>query len=400
MNSTLRLLTALLATTALSACGIFSNKDDEELEPKELVSFEETLKIKRLWTAKLGGAAEFRRVALRPVGDGNRIYAASVDGVVSAFDPELGKLIWRTKLGTDLSAGPGIGRELVVVTSKDGFAIALDAATGDERWRAFIEGESLARPAISGELVVVQTIDNRLLAYSVFDGRPRWKVEQSTPALTVRGSASPIVVGNNLISGFDNGRLVAVDMDSGNVVWESLLSPPTGRSDLDRLSDIDGQIAAVGQDVYAVGYNGRLASIAAESGQVLWSREISSFVGAAADWSSVYTTRDDGEVIAMARNDGTETWRNNDLLRREATVPIPFYTTVAVGDLEGYVHFFSNVTGTPVARVKVGSAAISNAPVVIANRLYVQTDGGTIAVFEVDDTRPKRSAPDIASDPS
>ena len=400
MNRTFRLLSVLFATTALAACGIFGDKDDKELEPKELVSFQETLKVKRLWSAKLGGAAEFQRVALRPVGDGNRIYAASADGVVSAFDPEQGKLLWRKKLDIDLSAGPGIGRELVVVTSKDGFAVALDAATGDERWRAYIEGESLARPAISGEFVVVQTIDNRLLAYSVFDGRPRWKFEQSTPALTVRGSASPIVVGNNLITGFDNGRLVAVDINTGDVVWESLLSPPTGRSDLDRLSDIDGQLAVVGQDLYAVGYHGRLGAIAAESGQVLWSREVSSFAGAAADWSSVYTTRDDGEIIAMARNDGTETWRNDDLLRREATVPVPFYTTVAVGDLEGYVHFFSNVTGVPVARIKIGSAAISNAPVVFANRLYVQTDGGTLAVYEAVDTRPKRSAPDVASDQS
>jgi outer membrane protein assembly factor BamB len=400
VNTTLRLLCVLFATTALGACGIFSSKDDKELEPKELVSFQETLKIKRLWSAKLGGAAEFQRVALRPVGDGNRIYAASADGIVSAFDPEQGKLLWRKKLDADLSAGPGVGMELVVVTTKDGFAVALDAASGDERWRVYIEGESLARPAISGEFVVVQTIDNRLLAYSVFDGRPRWKFEQSTPALTVRGSASPVVVGSNLITGFDNGRLVAVDINTGDVAWESLLSPPTGRSDLDRLSDIDGQLAVVGQDLYAVGYNGRLGAIAAESGQILWSREVSSFTGAAADWSSVYTTRDDGEIIAMARNNGTETWRNDDLLRREVTVPVPFYTSVAVGDLEGYVHFLSNLTGEPVARVKIGNAAISNAPVMVANRLYVQTDGGTLAAFEAVDMRPKRSAPDIASDPS
>lgn len=400
MNSLPRLLSLLLATLLLGACGIFSDKDEEDLEPKELVNFQQTLKVKRLWTAKLGGDAEFQRVALRPAGDANRIYAASVDGVVSAFEPASGKLLWRTELDTGLSAGPGVGEEIIVVATRKGLAVALDAATGAERWRADIEGESLARPLVSGEFVIVQTIDNRLLAHSVFDGRRRWALEQTTPALTVRGSASPVAAGSTVISGFDNGRLVAADIDTGDIAWEVLLSPPKGRSDLDRLSDIDGQLAVVGQDVYAVGYQGRLTSMAAESGQVLWGREVSSYVGVAADWTSVYTTRDDSEIIAMARNDGTEIWRNDDLLRREATLPVPFYTTVAVGDLEGYLHFFSNLTGEPVARVKVGGGAISNAPVVFANRLYVQTDGGTIAAYEAVEARPSRSATDTASDQS
>lgn len=399
MSRTLRSISLLLASLLLTACGIFGDKDDEA-EPKELVDFRQTLKIKRVWSAKVGGEAEFLRVALQPVGDGTRVYAASFDGVVTAFDPESGKTIWRNKLKSELSAGPGVGEGLVVVAGKDGFAVALDAATGAERWRTDVDGESLARPLIRGEFVVVQTIDNRLLAFSIFDGRQRWALEQTTPVLTMRGSASPVLIGTSIICGFDNGRLVAVDLDTGDVVWESLLSPPTGRSDLDRLSDIDGAIAVVGQDVYAVGYQGRLGAVASESGQVLWSREVSSYVGVAADWNSLYTTSDDGEIVALTRRDGTEVWRNNDLLRREPTVPVPFHTTVAVGDLEGYVHFFSNLTGAAVARVKLGSTAISGAPVVIADRLYVQTESGNIAAYTVVDDRPQRRAPDVATDES
>lgn len=400
MSKSARLLGLLLVLALSASCGIFGDKDDEEIKPKELVQFKQTLKIKRLWSAKLGGDAELLRVALRPAGDGSRIYAAGYAGAVSAFDPETGKLIWRTKLDQTLSAGPGVGEGLVVVVSTKGATIALDAASGAERWRSSPEGESLARPVVSGEFVVVQTIDNRMLAYSVFDGRQRWTLEQTTPVLTLRGSASPIVVGSTLISGFDNGRLVAADIDTGDILWESFLSPPTGRSDLDRLSDVDGLIAVVGQDVYAVGYHGRLAAVAAESGQVLWNREISSFTGTSADWNSVYTTRDDGEVIAMSRTDGSETWRNDDLLRREPTLAMPFYTAVVIGDFEGYLHFLSNLSGSPVARVKTGGSAISNPPVVVANRLYVQTDGGELLAYEAVDERPKRSAPDTASEQS
>jgi outer membrane protein assembly factor BamB len=399
MSQPWRLLVLLTALPLLASCGIFGDKD-EDLEPKELVDFKQTLKIKRLWSAKLGGDASFLRVALRPVGDGTRLYAAGYGGVVAAFDLKTGRQAWRTKLDTELSAGPGVGEDRVAVVARNGIAIVLDATTGAEVWRKDVEGESLARPIISGETVVVQTIDNRMEALSIFDGRTLWSLKQSTPALTMRGSADPVLVSTTVIGGFDNGRLVAAELGGGDVVWESMLSPPTGRSDLDRLSDIDGSIAVVGQDIFAVGYQGRLASLAAESGQVLWSREVSSYEGVSADWSSVYTVNDHGEILAFAKRDGVESWRNDDLLRREPTLPIPFYTTVAVGDLEGYLHFYSNLNGTPVARIKLGGGSISNAPTVVGNRLYVQNDAGVLAAFEAIDDRPKRPAPDIATDES
>lgn len=397
MSKALRISGLLVATVLLASCGMFGD-EEEELEPMELVKIKPSIEIKRIWTAKLGDSAEFLRVALRPAGDGNRIYAASRDGRVSAFEPETGKQMWRTKLDAELSAGPGVGEGYVVVATKDGVAIALDAATGEEQWRVNIAGESLARPLVKDDVVVLQTIDNRLQALSVFDGRERWSVVQSTPALTMRGSSSPVAVGSTVIAGFDNGRIVAVDIDAGTVIWETLLSPPKGRSDLDRLADIDGELAVVGQDLYATGYQGRLAALATESGQVLWNREVSSYEGVAADWNSVYTVRDDGEVVALTRRTGAESWRNGSLLRREPTLPVPFNTNVVVGDLDGYIHFFSTIDGEPVARERLGSKAISNDPLVIANRLYVQSDGGTLAAYVVVDDRPRRAEPDIADE--
>jgi outer membrane protein assembly factor BamB len=385
------------ATMLVAGCGLFSDKD-EALEPMELVDIDETVKVKKIWSAKLGGDAEFLRLALRPTGDGNRIYAASRDGRVSAFDPETGKLAWRADLDIELSAGPGAGEGYVAVVAKDGYAILINAANGEEVWRVNVEAESLARPLIKAEVVVIKTIDNRMQALSIFDGRQRWSIQQSTPVLTMRGSSSPVAIGNTVIAGFDSGRLVAAELDTGTIEWEALLSPPKGRSDLDRLSDIDGELAVVGQDLYATGYHGRMAAMAGESGQVLWSREVSSYEGVAADWSSLYTVRDDGEIVAMTRRNGAEAWRNASLLRREPTLPIPFGTTVVVGDLEGYIHFFNTVDGEPVARKKLGGAAISNDPFVMANRLYVQGDGGEIGAFVIVDERPERSQPDVSDE--
>lgn len=379
----------------IAACGLFG--DDDELQPAELLDFDTRITIKRIWSAKLGDDAEFLRIALRPAGDGSRIYAASVDGNVSAFDPETGKQIWRQKLKMPLSSGPGVGNGMVVVVSSDGIVIALDASSGDERWRRDVGGESLATPVISPDGVVIQTVDNHLRVLEQFDGRERWVILQSMPVLTMRGSATPVVVGSSVVAGFDNGRLVAVDLDTGTIEWEALLAPPSGRSDLERLSDVDGEMAVVGQDIYAAGYQGRIAAVAAESGQVLWAAEISSYQGVSADWTSLYTVQDGGEIIALSRRGGNETWRTAALLRRDPTLPVPFNTTVVAGDFEGYLHFFSNVDGTPVARLKFGGAAITVPPVVVADRLYVQSDSGTLAAFAVQQPRrPDNRAPDIA----
>lgn len=399
MKNLIRIVSLIVATMLVASCGIFGDKE-EELKPMELVNFDQTLKIRKIWSANVGGNAEFLRLGLQPAGDGSRIYAASHDGNVTAFNPENGKQIWRNKLETELTGGPGVGEGRVVVASQDGYAIALDAATGEEQWRVAVEGESLARPLIKDDTVIVQTIDNRVEALYLFDGRKRWTLVQSAPALTIRGSAIPVIVGQTVIAGFDTGRIVAADLDTGTIVWESLLSPPKGRSDLDRLSDIDGSIAVVGQDIYAAGYQGRVASLASESGQVLWNRDISSFSGVSADWNSVYTVRDDGEIVAMKRTNGNEIWRNASLLRREPTLPAPFNTTVVVGDLEGYLHFFNNIDGEPVARLRLASKAITALPLVIANRLYVQGDGGNLAAYVVVDDRPKRTQPDVAEDGS
>ena len=397
----MRQLTKALVIAAscmtLSACGIFGDKD-KSLEPVKLTKFKTTLKVKKLWSADLGGGAEFLLVALQPVGDGNRIYAASYDGNVSAFDPASGKRIWRTKLDVPISAGPGAGDGLVVVTTKGGYVIVLDAATGEERWRVNIGGESLSRPLIADDAIVIQTVDNRLRSLQSFDGKERWVHIESMPALTMRGSSSPVIAGANVIAGFDNGRVIAVDLDSGDIAWQALLAPPSGRSDLDRLSDIDGAMVVIGQDIYAAGYQGRVGSIAAESGQILWSTEISSHVGVSVDWISLYTTQETGVIISMARRDGVESWRQESLLRREPTLPVPFHTTVVVGDLEGYIHFFNNLDGSPVARLKLGGDAISSEPVVVADRLYVQSDSGSIAAYGVDIPKRPTEVPDIAED--
>jgi outer membrane protein assembly factor BamB len=385
------------AAVVVAGCGIFSD-DDDELPPKELIKFEATLPIKKVWSTKVGKGSEFLRVSLSPAGDGDRIYAAGHNGVVSALNPANGKRFWRVELDLDLSAGPGVGEGYVVVAGSDGALVCLAADDGREIWRINMNGESLARPLISGDSVVVQTIDGKLRVYSVYDGTERWAIEQATPRLTLRGTSSPVLVGTTVVAGFDNGRLVGTNLNTGVTKWEAMLSPPSGRSDLDRLADVDGSLAVVGQDIYAAGYHGRIAAVASESGQILWARDISTHVGVSVDFANVYSLDETGELVALLRRNGSEAWRQDALLRREPTPPVAFDNAVAVGDFEGYVHLFSNVDGRPVARIRVGKGLISQAPVVIGNQLYVQSESGTLEVYAVKRAERKRDAPDIASE--
>lgn len=395
MKTPLRLLATLISISLVGGCGIFGGKD-KELPPTELLKFKATLDVDRIWSTSVGKGTELLRLALAPAGDGIRVYAASHDGRVSAFDPETGRRQWRVDVDAELTAGPGVGDGLVVVSGRDGELICLNAEDGSEVWRVNIVGESLAKPIVDGDIVIAYTIDGRLRAHSAFDGQERWVVEQSLPSLTLRGSSSPVLAGRNVIAGFDNGRLIATDIDEGVTEWEAMLSPPSGRSDLDRLSDIDGAIAVVGQDLYAAGYHGRVASLAAESGQVLWAREISTFAGIGVDWNNVYVVGEDGELIALARRNGGDVWRQTAMIRRKPTAPVPFSTAVVVGDFDGYVHFFNNSDGVPAARVRVGKGMISGAPVVLGGRLYVQSENGALAAFEVPLPEPPEEDPDVA----
>jgi len=400
MNILPRLLLLASPAVLVAGCSIFGGDDDDVLPPKELIKFEATFPIKRAWSAKLGKGSEFLRVSLSPAGDGKRIFAASRDGVVTALNPENGKAIWRVELDLPLSAGPGAGEERVVVAGSDGELVCLAAGDGREIWRINIDAEALARPLIKSGSIVMQTIDGRLRVFSLFDGAEQWSIVQDTPRLTLRGSSSPVIVGSTVVAGFDNGRLVGTNLTTGVTAWEAMLSPPTGRSDLDRLADVDGALAVADQDIYAAGYQGRLVSVASESGQILWAREISTHVGVGVDIANVYSLDGEGELIAMTRRSGSEVWRQEALLRREPTSPVAFDNTVAIGDFEGYVHLFSSIDGRPVARVRVGKGLLSGAPVVIGNKLYVQSESGVLEAYAVKRPERKRDAPDIAAEDS
>ncbi|MGB6355102.1 MAG: outer membrane protein assembly factor BamB, partial [Steroidobacteraceae bacterium] len=382
MRSLLSLWRPLGLAALLIMAGCSKDKDVEP--PAVLVKFPETLPVKKLWGEGVGGGKKqvVLRLGLGPALDNDVVFAASHKGEVLAASLDSGRHVWVKNLKLPLSAGPGAGAGMVVVGSSKGVVVALDGATGRELWRSRLNSELLSAPAVTAKIIVLRSVDGRLHGLDAHDGRELWSVEQQVPRLSLRGTATPIIAKEVAISGFDNGKIMAVSLTTGDTLWDTALASPHGRTELDRLVDIDSAVHAVGDNVFATGFQGRTAMLAVDSGQIWWAHDMSSYRGLAVDADNLYVTQSDGIVVALRQRDGSEIWRNQKLKMRRLTTPVLTSTAVVVGDFQGYLHWLDKATGQLVARQRVAKKEIiSNAPVASGDTVVVMTDRGKLAAF-------------------
>jgi outer membrane protein assembly factor BamB len=377
----MRLLLPLGLAALLIAAGCSKDKDVEP--PATLVKFPATLPVKKLWGEGVGGGKKqsVLRLGLGPAVDNGVVFAASHKGEVLAASLDTGRHLWVKKLKIPISAGPGAGAGLVVVGSSKGAVVTLDGATGRELWRARVNSELLSAPAIGEKVIVIRSVDGRLHGLDAHSGKELWSVEQQVPRLSLRGTATPLIAKEVAISGFDNGKVMAVSLNTGDTVWDTALASPHGRTELDRLVDIDSAVRVVGDNVFAAGFQGRTAMLALDSGQIWWGHDMSSYRGLAVDEDNLYVTQSDGIVVALRQRDGSELWRNQKLKLRRLSTPVLTSTAVAVADFQGYLHWLDKTTGALVARERVAKERISNSPVAVGDTVVVLTDRGKLAAF-------------------
>jgi outer membrane protein assembly factor BamB len=388
MRSSRRWLVAC-ALLILAAC----SKDKDVDQPTKLTDFNATLKAERVWTASVADkGAKPLRLGLGLSIDGNRVYAAGRKGEVAAFDLQSGRTLWRTKTKLALSGGPGSGAGLVVVGSTFGDLVALNSSDGAVRWKTRLNGEVLSAPAVSERLIALRTVDGKLRGISPKDGQELWSQEQQVPRLSLRGTASPVMTGDLVLSGFDNGKVEAVNVNDGSVQWETTISPAHGKTELERMDDVDSTVRVSGSDVYAIGFQGRVSMLALDTGQTWWSHDASSFRAIGLDDSSLYVSTSDGEVVALRRRTGTELWRQKALLHRRLSAAVETDTSIVTADYQGYVHWLDKATGALAARASTGKVRISNTPVVAGNLVLVVNDAGKISAFRMTPMGGKRAA--------
>jgi len=326
-----------LAIGLLSGCGTVSNffaGTDNADPPAPLSAVEASVAVQTAWSTRVGQGADKEYLKLVPALADGRVFAADRKGRVSAYDASTGQSLWTAETKAPISGGPGTGEGLVLVGTSEAEVLALNKDTGELVWRAALTSEVLSAPRADQGIVVVRTVDGKLFGLDAKEGKRIWVYEQSVPVLTLRGTSAPLVWKDKVIAGFSNSKLAAVSLNEGKLLWETAVAEPHGRTELERLVDISGEPLLADGIVYVASFQGRIAAIEADSGKLLWARDMSSYSGLAVDEFGLYVTDDQSHVLALDRKDGRTLWKQDKLHARSVTAPAVYGNYVVVGDFE------------------------------------------------------------------
>jgi outer membrane protein assembly factor BamB len=341
------------------------------------VDFKPQMNVRTVWSASIGKAGN---ALFNPAVAGNSVYAASSDGTIARFDAASGRQVWRINAGMPLTAGVGTDGVTIAVGAARGVVLAFDA-DGKQLWKAQASSEILSSPAVGQGMVIVRSLDNRIVAYDALGGSSRWSVQRSSPPLALRSAPGIAIDSQSAYVGLPGGRLVAMALSNGGPRWEIAVGDPRGATELERIADVSGIPTLIGRTVCAVAYQGRIGCVDAASGTTRWAKEFSSTVGVGADERFVFGADERGNVTAFTLDSGTNVWRNTQLGNRRLAAPVSFGRAVAVGDLQGYMHFLSREDGAFLARSASDGSPVIGTPVIAGDNLIFQTQAGTLAAL-------------------
>ncbi|HRY15298.1 MAG: outer membrane protein assembly factor BamB [Candidatus Competibacteraceae bacterium] len=375
-------LLILILSAGCSTIGGWFGDSDNSIPPAELQPIAQPINIQQLWTTQVGSGADEQFIRLTPALADGRLYAASHDGKVVALDALSGQRLWETATDLPISGGVGVSDDgLVLVGAKEGEVVALRQDNGQEAWRVRVSSEVLAPPRAASGIVVVRTIDGKFTGLDTRTGEQRWVFTHALPALSLRGNAPPLVTRELVIAGLDNGKLLVLALAKGLPLTEKTIAVPHGRTEIERLIDIDSEPKAFGDTLYLAAYRGNVAAIDMRSGNLVWNREVSSYAGLDVDARQVYVSDDTDAVLALDRVTGGTFWKQAELAGRRLSAPGATSGYVVVGDFEGYLHWLRKEDGRIVGRIRATNKSIITPPVAVGDMVFVQGQGGTLSAF-------------------
>jgi len=368
----------LIASLFLLSCG--GDKDNSE-PPAPLTKIEQALRVIVDWKTNTGAGIETASYNMRPLLVQDQIFSVDTRGLVKSIDTKSGRVNWSTETGIAAITGLAGTAAVIIASSRDGDLNAYDILEDDLelRWSTRLKGEIRALPLIAGEQVFVRTVDGQLFALSLNDGSVQWIVSRRVPALSLTGNSQPVVRGDLVIAGFDDGKISAFSRADGQTVWETTVSRPTGRTEIERLVDLDGQFILRDGIIYISSYQGRLAAIQAIDGNLLWSRKFSSYQSIVADQDALYLSSDNSHIWSIDRRTGSAFWKQEVLHARKITAPLLIDNKLVVADLEGYVHWLDKSDGALRGRVRPTSSRHIAQPLVWDNRIMVIDSEGILS---------------------
>lgn len=375
------LLRLLIAATLLIIVGCSS--DDVEDEPMELEDFDEEIEVIKVWDESIGDGSADQYLKLEPVIIGESIYAIDHFGLLVALNKTDGEELWEVEYDEPVSGALGGDDSQLYFTTYHGDIVAVDRIGGIEQWRVTLTSEVLSPPASNGRQVVVQSIDGKVVSLNAQTGELMWRYDSNAPVLSIRGTASPVISDEFTVTGFANGELVAFQNITGAPVWDAAVGIPKGRTELERLVDIDGQPVIKDDVVYSVSYQGTLSAIHLPTGREIWSKPQSSYTGVDLGFGNVYVSTSDDVVVAYNQATRTEVWRQENLKFRELTSPKAFGSTAVVADFEGYVHFLSQIDGRFIGRIHLDSDGVRSPMLISGDMLFIYSNSGDLAAYKI-----------------
>ncbi|MGL5726662.1 MAG: outer membrane protein assembly factor BamB [Plesiomonas sp.] len=386
------LAVSLLTATLLSGCSLFSGEEDVvKVSPLPVV--ENQFTVQKVWDTSVGSGVGDFFSRLRPAYLDGKVYAASRSGIIEALNAETGKREWRTNIAEKsgffssspsamLAGGVTAADGVVYVASEKAEVYALNADDGAIKWVAKVAGEVLSSPAVDNNAVLVHTTNGMLQALDAEDGHIRWTANLDIPTLSIRGESSPVTAYGAVLVGGDSGRVTAIMLEQGQLIWQQRIAKAGGATEIDRLSDVDATPIVVDNVVYALAYNGDLSALDLRSGQQIWRRNFGSVNDFVIDGNTLYLVDNTGRVISVDVRGGTELWSQTGLLHRGVTAPVIYEGYLVVGDSEGYLHWLDLGDGRFVAQNKVNSSGLYAQPVVADNTLLIQTRNGDVVALK------------------
>lgn len=368
-----------LCVVLLSGCSLFGKKTGNE--PVELVSFEQTVKLKTAWRTDVGAGQGEGLTRLTPAIDGETMYTVDHKGRITALNRLKGKKLWQAKTREEISGGISVDSGLLFVGNSSGELIALSSEDGSELWRKQLSSEILSIPRSNGTVVAVQTMNGRLYALDARTGDQLWFYESPPPVLILRGTPSPVVTDNAIYAGFSNGRLMAFNPQNGLILWEQRVAMPQGRSELERMVDIHASPVLHEGILYVATFQGRVSAVARGTGSSVWAQDTSTAEDFVVANGRLFLSQSDGQINCYNSATGELVWTNDQMLRRGLGAPQVFGTYVAAVDFKGYLHVMDQADGQFVARTRVDRKGASASMLTDGETLYVYGNKGKVTAF-------------------
>jgi outer membrane protein assembly factor BamB len=375
-----RFFILFFALTVLSGCSSFGGKEEQN-PPAKLEAFSEKVKLNRAWKAS-SGKIEKNNKEIQPILVDTTLFTASTSGVISAFEAETGDRLWNRKLKLTLTAGIGYGDGLLLAGTEDGEVVALYASNGNPAWVGDAKGSVLASPSGGQNVVVVPTSGDKLVGLSATDGELIWTLAESTPRLLLRGRGRPLIVSDVALAGFDNGKLMLIRLDNGQRLWEVRVGDAIGKTEIERLADVDARPILIGDTVYAAAYQTRIVAIDAPTAKMIWENEISTNKDMDTDDNYLFIVGENDVVYALDRATGQTVWEQDKLLNRKLTAPAVLNQHIVLGDSKGFIHIINSATGEIEGREKTGSEFLSQ-PVTRGSSVWFQTLDGDVSAWQL-----------------